>query len=459
MKKYLRIIAVLLITVMLLSMTACSGGGLGLRGDGKVTLTFTHMWPEHAQLMKELCQEYSAQNPNVVIKPAYVQYNKIEDTLKSAIVSGGLPDVFVFWSNAFYSYARDGYLANIDSLVAEEKDNYVNNGYSLEDGKVLGHYYAAPFRVSGFCIVYNKTIFEKNGWSAPNTLEELEALCETITARTTLTPLAVYGTSSGTMMQVKSTFDAYIDIISGLASDPAYANGRQDVASKPELQELYAASMEKYKSWYDKGYFTKTPTTKDNARKEFTNNNTAMIIFNNNNLGDLIKEIDGAFEVGLISFPAPEVIVNSEGTYKPYTNGTFDSLFISKDTENYEEALKFVKYMMSDEVQQRWAEETTSVSLKKAVTYSSEEQTKVAQILSQIGSYPQKQDFTLTSAMSTKNYQMILNYLNGSSNDSALQIVQTGFNNTKICVEEAKLGMVPIETELDLSPEKYAWLN
>jgi len=217
--------------------------------------------------------------------------------------------------------------------------------------------------------------------------------------------------------------------------------------------------MEKYKSWYDKGFFTKSPTTKDNARKEFTNNNTAMIIFNNNNLGDLIKEIGGAFEVGLISFPAPKVIVESNGAMKNYTNGTFDSLFISKDTENYEEALKFVKYMMSDEVQQRWAEETTSVSLKKAVTYSSEEQTKVAQILSQIGSYPQKNDFTLTSAMSTKNYQMILNYLNGSGTETALQIVRNGFNNTKICVEEAGLEMVPVEELLDFSPEKYAWLK
>ena len=114
---------------------------------------------------------------------------------------------------------------------------------------------------------------------------------------------------------------------------------------------------------------------------------------------------------------------------------------------------------MSAEVQQRWAEATTSVSLKKAVTYSSEEQTKVAQILSQVGSYPQKNDFTLTTAMSTKNYQMILNYLNGSSSESALQIVQTGFNNTKICVEGADLEMVPIETELDFSKDKYDWLN
>ena len=459
MKKIVRVIAALMLLVSLVSLVGCGGTELGDRGSGKVTLKFTHMWPEHAQIMKQLCQEYSAQNPNVIIQPAYVQYDQMENTLKSALVSGGLPDVFIFWSNAFSSFAQGGHLANIDQYVLAEKDNFVNDGFALEDGKLDGHYYAAPFRASGFCVVYNKTIFEKNGWQVPNTLEELDALCTTITKETSLTPLAVYGTSSGTMMMVKSTFDAYVDIISGLATDPSYINGRQNIEDYPQVKELYAKAMEKYKRWYDSGYFTKAPTTKDNARKEFTNNNTAMILFNNNNLGDLIKEIDGAFEVGLISFPAPQVVVDSNGAMKNYTSGSFDSLFISKDTKNYEEALKFVEYLMSDEVQQRWAKETTSVSLKKAVTYESEEQIRVAEILSQIGSYPQKRDFTLTSAMSTKNYQMILNYLNGSSAETALEIVSIAQDNAKICVEDAGLELVPIEKELDFTEEKYEWLN
>ena len=44
--------------------------------------------------------------------------------------------------------------------------------------------------------------------------------------------------------------------------------------------------------------------------------------------------------MGIISFPAPQVVVDSNGAMKNYTNGTFDSLFISKDTKNYDEALK-----------------------------------------------------------------------------------------------------------------------
>lgn len=459
MKRIIRIIAALMLLASFVSLVGCGDASLGARGDGKVTLKFTHMWPEHAQLMKQLCQEYSAKNPNVVIQPAYVQYDQMENTLKSAIVSGGLPDVFIFWSNAFSSFAKGGHLADIDQYALAEKDNFVNDGFCLEDGKVDGHYYAAPFRASGYCVVYNKTIFEKNGWQEPKTLEELDALCAQITKETALTPLAVYGTASGTMMQVKSTFDAYVDIISGLATDPSYINGRQDIQNQPQLLELYAKTLEKYKVWYDSGYFTKAPATKDNARKEFTSNNTAMVIFNNNNLGDLIKEINGAFEVGIISFPAPQVVVDSNGAMKNYTNGTFDSLFISKETKNYDEALKFVEYLMSDEVQQRWAKETTSVSLKKAVTYDSEEQIRVAEILSQIGSYPQKRDFTLTSAMSTKNYQMILNYLNGSSSDTAFEIITAAQENAKICVEDANLALVPIEKELDLAEEKYEWLN
>lgn len=459
MKKIVRIIAALMLLASFVSLVGCGGTELGNRGSGKVTLKFTHMWPEHAQIMKQLCQEYSAKNPNVVIQPAYVQYDQMENTLKSSLVSGGLPDVFIFWSNAFSSFAKGGHLANIDEYVLAEKDNYVNDGFALEDGKFDGHYYAAPFRASGFCVVYNKNIFEKNGWQVPKTLEELDALCAQITKESPLTPLAVYGTSSGTMMMVKSTFDAYVDIISGLATDPTYINGRQDIRELPEVQELYAKALVKYKSWYDSGYFTKAPTTKDNARKEFTNNNTAMILFNNNNLGDLIKEINGAFEVGIISFPAPQVVVDSNGAMKNFTSGSFDSLFISKDTKNYEEAMKFVEYMMSDEVQQRWAKETTSVSLKKAVTYDSEEQIRVAEILSQIGSYPQKKDYTLTSAMSTRNYQMILNYLNGSSSDTAMDIIAEAQENARICVEDAGLALMPVGKELDLAEEKYEWLN
>ena len=268
--------AISLAALTTFSLAACGGGG-GSR-DGKVKLEFVHYWPEHATLLKEICQEYSAKNPNVTIKPTNVPYNNIQNQLDTMLRSGGLPDVFCYWSNQSYQYATSGYLADIDAFVAEERANYVNDADSLEDGKINGHYYAAPFRASGYVIVYNQKMFEDNEWAVPTTLEELESLCYDVIEDSNggLTPLAVYGTSSGTMMQVKSTFDAYVNILSGLVNDPAYYCNRQDASKEPELEQLYADSLVKFKKWYDEGFFTLDPQTRDNAQKEFTNAKTPI---------------------------------------------------------------------------------------------------------------------------------------------------------------------------------------
>lgn len=461
-KTFSKILAITMATMTTFSLAAC-GGGNTTRGD-KVNLEFVHYWPEHATLLKELCQDFSAKNPNITITPTNVPYSNIETQLMNMLRSGGLPDVFCYWSNQSYKFASDGYLADIDAFVAEEKGNYVNDAFSLEDGKINGHYYAAPFRASGYVIVYNAKMFNDNGWDVPETLEDLETLCYDVIEESSgeLTPLAVYGTSSGTMMQVKSTFDAYVNILTGLVNDPAYYCNRQDASKEAGLQQLYADALVKFKKWYDAGFFTLDPQTRDNAQKEFTNGKTPMILFNNNNLDVLEETIGNDFEIGAISFPAPKIV--QDLNLKTYTNGTFDSLFIAKSTKNYDAAMSFVKYLMSDEVQQKWAEKTRSVSLKKNVTYASAEQERMATLLSQLGAYPQKADFTLSTDASSKTYTLINNYLTSASNLTAVEIVQQGFANTVASVTDeilnpGKLTMIEITTSLDYSEDKYTWLK
>lgn len=455
--------AISLAACSIFSLAACSGGSGGTRGN-KVKLEFVHYWPEHATLLKEICQEYSVQNPNVTITPTNVPYSNIESQLMNMLRSGGLPDVFCYWSNACYNLADDGYLADIDAFVEAEKDNYVNDAFSLEDGKINGHYYAAPFRASGYVIVYNQKMFDDYDWAVPTTLEELETLCSDVIedSNGSLTPLAVYGTSSGTMMQVKSTFDAYVNILSGLVNDPAYYCNRQDASKEPKLEQLYAESLVKFKKWYDQGFFTLDPQTRDNAQKEFTHAKTPMILFNNNNLDVLQETIGDDFQIGAISFPAPKIVQDLE--LNTYTNGTFDSIFIAKSTKNYDAAVDFMKYLMSDEVQQMWAEKTRSVSLKKSVTYNNEEQRNIATLLSQLGAYPQKADFTMSTDASSGNYKLVNNYLTNASNYTALEVVQKGFANTVASVTDEilnpdKLTMLEITTTLDYTENKYTWLK
>ncbi len=104
------------------------------------------------------------------------------------------------------------------------------------------------------------------------------------------------------------------------------------------------------------------------------------------------------------------------------------------------------------------------VSLKKNVTYASAEQERMATLLSQLGAYPQKADFTLSTDASSKTYTLINNYLTSASNLTAVEIVQQGFANTVASVTDeilnpGKLTMIEITTSLDYSEDKYTWLK
>jgi ABC-type glycerol-3-phosphate transport system substrate-binding protein len=247
-----------------------------------------------------------------------------------------------------------------------------------------------------------------------------------------------------------------------LVNDPAYYCNRQDASQEAQLQQLYADSLVKFKKWYDAGFFTLDPQTRDNAQKEFTNGKTPMILFNNNNLDVLEETIGNDFEIGAISFPAPSIV--HELNLNTYTNGTFDSLFIAKSTKNYDAAMAFVEYLMSDAVQQKWAEKTRSVSLKKNVTYATPEQSRMATLLAQLGAYSQKADFKLSTDATNSTYTLINNYLTSASNLTALEVVQRGFANTvgsitDNIVNPGNLTMIPITTTLDYTASKYTWLQ
>ena len=61
------------------------------------------------------------------------------------------------------------------------------------------HYYIFPASTTVTGIVYNKTMFDENGWTVPTTVEELTALCEKIVTDTNgkVKPFVYPGTVGG----------------------------------------------------------------------------------------------------------------------------------------------------------------------------------------------------------------------------------------------------------------------
>ena len=54
---------------------------------------------------------------------------------------------------------------------------------ALELGRYMGEIYSLPKTFESMGLVYNKTLFEKNGWKSPTNREEWEALCNAIKAK------------------------------------------------------------------------------------------------------------------------------------------------------------------------------------------------------------------------------------------------------------------------------------
>lgn len=72
-----------------------------------------HMWPEHEQVMNQLISKFEGENPGVHVSISINPYDKIEQVLQTAQMSGELPNVYTFYTHYMTPLvsATDGVLA------------------------------------------------------------------------------------------------------------------------------------------------------------------------------------------------------------------------------------------------------------------------------------------------------------------------------------------------------------
>lgn len=99
-----------------------------------------------------------------------------------------LSDIYFPLASNWYSYAALGQLANLDDLysmtipgetktVGEKiRGSWTTYGKATCSGE--NHYYVFPGNENITGIVYNKTMFDKYGWTIPETTDDLKNLCE-----------------------------------------------------------------------------------------------------------------------------------------------------------------------------------------------------------------------------------------------------------------------------------------
>ncbi|MDE6398062.1 MAG: extracellular solute-binding protein [Clostridiales bacterium] len=207
-----KLICVFLGIAMCFGAVGCAFGVDDDVNDGRTRLKISYYKAGYGdEWLKQIGAAFEKVHPDVkiVYDGDYNMDTYIPLRLENAEKGGDVADICtVLTRKNFTDYINKGYLEDLTDLYDEKTaDNMALKDVILPDSLKIGRlgdsdkYYGVPWTTSVSGIVYNSKMFAANGWSVPETVDELLALCETIKAKalkngnTTVAPLVFSGAS------------------------------------------------------------------------------------------------------------------------------------------------------------------------------------------------------------------------------------------------------------------------
>jgi raffinose/stachyose/melibiose transport system substrate-binding protein len=256
-------------------LVACTASGTtaSTTGEptGKLTYWYAPSTPDAtgvANFSKYNITPFQAKYPKVQLQAVQKNVNTLNQNIQVALAAGKGPDIVSASgiSNVF-PYAQAGYLRDLSATAKSNDWSSKLLPWALDSGKVGGKLVAVPQSYETLVLFYNKTLFQKNGWTPPTSRQELETLAAKMTAKG-ITPFAAGNSDypAGTEWLV-SAFKIH-DALSGKIDWTA-----------PE----FAKAMNLLKEYFDKGWFGDGlkqyfSTTDAQKYSKFANGNAGMYI-------------------------------------------------------------------------------------------------------------------------------------------------------------------------------------
>lgn len=459
-----RLFNLFLVSLLVITLASCGDAFRSpSRDDGgdTTTLRFLHIWPEHQEALNKIANDFTLENPDVIIETTIVPFNEVDTVLNSAVYGGTVPDVFFQWTHQIDRWARDGVPMDLTPHLDEEWINEFTNGADLlEMGRYENKYYNVPFRVTGFLVLYNKTFFEQYDYDVPESIQEFDQLMQSIVTNQGVVPLSVYGSVGGTFSQIVDVYNKYRDIQYGAVDDPNYITSRlmpdavydEDDGFTSINDDSSIRILQKVKGYRDRGYVPRAVNGmgREDAMNRFIDQRSPMILANNNELGILRNGLPDDIEIGAFAIPGPE------GVSERYFFGGLDGFSISSSTRYPEEALAFLRYLTSLEVQQYFSDSEKSIMVNDGVTYSDEMQQTIAREMADVGKYIVKPDYT-SGQYGDLSASAMANYLGGTYSGNAADLMLYMLNNMDKALKDSELPF--IEPTYEKQDWDDSWLD
>ncbi|MFD2093695.1 extracellular solute-binding protein [Blastococcus deserti] len=352
-------------SAVLLTATACGGGDSSASGGDDNTITWWHNSNNEPGkgYYEQVAKDFEAANPGVDVEVVAMAHEDMVDKLEAAFQSGDVPDVYMERGGGeLADHVEAGMVRDLSEDAAEEIEKI---GGSISGFQVDGQTYALPFSMGVVGFWYNTELFQQAGITAPpTTMEELASTVETLKGAG-ITPISVgagdkwpaahywYYTALRSCSE-----DVLTDAVTSLDfSDPCF------VQAGEELQEFIATEP------FNPGFLT-TP-----AQEGATSASGLLAT------GQVAMELAGHWEPGVMQgltedgqglgartgwFPFPAV-EGGEGDPEAQLGGG-DAWAVSQEAPDA--AVDLVKYLLSDEVQQGFAENDMGLPTNPAASGS-----------------------------------------------------------------------------------------
>ena len=189
MRKQTRAAAVALLCAGM-SLTAACGGGGDSAGGGDDTITWWHNSNNEPGkgYYEQVAKDFEEDNPGVNVEVTALAHEDMVDKLAAAFQSGDLPDIYMERGGGELADHVDAELVRDLSDDAAEEIEAI--GGSAAGWQVDGKTYALPFSIGVVGVWYNTAQYEQAGVTPPTTMAEWEQVNDQLKADG-LTPLSV----------------------------------------------------------------------------------------------------------------------------------------------------------------------------------------------------------------------------------------------------------------------------